>query len=273
MHKWIFAVGITTILLMTGCSSNDGDSVIAEVNGRDITKAEFDAYLKFKRLPATDEKRRQALLDHYLERESMADLIEKEGEFDQALIDAELREFRKEMLISRYFEQYLQDKVGDDSIQNYYTTHADEFEKQKVRVSHILLRTTRNMNETERKVKMTTAQEAYSRIISGEDFAKVAESLSEDVVSAKKGGDLGWLQEGSIDPRFSAKVFSMKAGEVSEPFETSFGYHVVRLEEGPLKVKRPFESVKGDIRYRLRSQIKNAELERLRTKSEIEKKS
>lgn len=260
------------VVILSGCSSDEGN-MIAEVNDIEITSEQFDAYLKFKRLAATDEKRRESLLDHFLEREAMADIIAKEGGLDQTMLDAELREFRKEAIINRYFDSFLKDKVGDDAIRNYYVTHADEFEKRKVHVSHILLRTSRNMGETERKAKLTTAQEAYSRIRANEDFAEVAEALSEDLVSSKKGGDLGWMQEGSIDPRFSETVFNMKVGEISEPFETAFGYHIVRVDEGPKVVKQPFEKVRGDIRYRLRNQFKNAELERLRSKAKIEKKS
>jgi len=271
MQKGILvAILVTT---MVGCSADDKEVVVAEVNNQSITESEFDAYLKFKRLNATESKQRKVLLDQYLERESISRLIEKEGHLDQEMINAELNEFRKEMVISRYFEQFLKKKVGEDSVKNYYTTHASEFEKKKVRVAHILLRTDRNMGEIERKAKLTTAMEAYSRIKAGESFADVAMALSEDVVSAKKGGDLGWVQEGAIDPSFSKTVFSMAAGDLAEPFQTSFGFHVVRVEEGPLKVVRPFDTEKGDIRYRLRNQFKNAELERLRAKTVVKKNS
>ncbi len=61
----------------------------------------FEAYLKFRQVPAQNEKRRKALFDQYMEREALACAIGKENLPDKDLVQAELNEFRKEMLISR----------------------------------------------------------------------------------------------------------------------------------------------------------------------------
>jgi peptidyl-prolyl cis-trans isomerase C len=58
---------------------------------------------------------------------------------------------------------------------------------------------------------------------------------------------------------------------VSEPFLTTFGYHIVKVLDEPRVVTRPFEAVKGDIRYKLRNQAKQAELERLKKQVNIKK--
>lgn len=280
MRKSFSLILLLTLALLAlglaGCGSGSGDGEhspqLAMVNDKPITQDEFAAYLKFKRAPAGDEKRRQMLLDQYLEREALAAAIEKADLLDKELIAAELNEFRKEMLISRYFEKFLSDKVTEQAVQNYYNTHAADYEQRMAHGAHILIRTNKAMSETERQVKLTTAQEAYSRIRAGADFGEVARDYSEDKVSAKKGGDLGWLKEGSIDARFSKTLFELKPGEVSEPFETPFGFHVVKLIEGPKVVKRPLSAVAGDIRYQLRNKAKQAELERLVGEVKVEKK-
>jgi peptidyl-prolyl cis-trans isomerase C len=264
------AAGLAVTLVLLGCAREEPPSV-AKVNGTPITVDQFNAYLELKRLPNQDDGRREALLDQYLEREALAAVIEQEGQLNKRLMDAELDEFRKEMIISRYFDQFLREKVTEEAVQNYYATHASDYEDRKVHVAHILVRTQRGMSEVERKARLTTAQEAYSRVMAGEDFAEVAKVYSEDTISGRRGGDLGWLKEGAIDPRFSAAVFSMQPGDVSLPFETAFGFHVVKLLEGPVVVKRPLEAVKGDIRYQLRNQAKQAELERLLSKAQIVK--
>lgn len=258
----------------SGCSKQD--EALAEINGEPVTRAEFDAYLAFKRLPAEDEERRARLLEQYIERTALAEAVEaaideSEG-MDRALLEAELAEFRKEMLISRYFDRFLADKVSDDAVANYYNTHADEFEKRQVKVAHILLRTNRNMSEAERQAKLTAAQEAHSKLRAGAEFAEVAADYSEDRISAKKGGDLGWLQEGAIDPKFSETVFGMEAGVISGPIETPFGFHIVKLLEGPVVARQPLDAVKGDIRYRLRNEAREAELQRLLGEVEVETK-
>ena len=278
MRKSFYLIFLLTLSLLAlglaGCGNGKSEQPpqLAVIDDQPITKAEFAAYLKFKRVPEGDEKRRQMLLDQYLEREALASAIEKANLLDQELIATELNEFRKEMLISRYFEKFLEDKVTEQAVQNYYNTHAADYEQRMAHGAHILIRTNKAMSETERKVKLTTAQEAYSKIRAGKDFAKVAESYSEDKVSAKKGGDLGWLKEGSIDPRFSKTLFELEPGAVSEPFETPFGFHVVKLIEGPKVVKRPLSAVAGDIRYQLRAKTKQAELERLVGEVKVEKK-
>jgi len=265
---------VTTTLLilslaLSACQRN-AEERVATVNGQAISQEAFDAYLKFKRLAVRDDKQRQQILNQYLQREALAAVIDQEGKLDAALTRAELNEFRKEMLISRYFDQYLRDTVSDDAVRNYYASHADQYQTRKVHVAHILFRTSRTMGKEARQAKLTAAQEAASQLRTGKSFAEVAAAFSEDTVSAKKGGDLGWLKEGAIDPNFSKTVFSMKAGEVSEPFETAFGYHIVKLIEGPLVVKQPFKAVSGDIRYQLRNEAKDAELKRLLSKVKIE---
>jgi peptidyl-prolyl cis-trans isomerase C len=260
MHLKYFAA----LLCIIGVSACGGDSdKLAEVGGKTITNKQFESFLEFKRIPAEDGTRREKALDEYLQREALAGVIEKEDLLDADMVAAELNEFRKEMIISRYFETFLKDKVTDTAVQNYYNTHAGDYEEKKVHAAHILIRTNSKMSETERKVKLTTAQEAYSKIKAGQDFAEIAKDYSEDKVSAKKGGDLGWLKQGSIDERFSKTLFELEPGQVSEPFETPFGFHIIKVLEGAKVIKRPFEAVAGDIRYQLRGQAKQAEMERL----------
>lgn len=260
---------ISIITLLAACSSDNSD-VLATINGHNVTASEFDAYLAFKRIQIRDDKHKAALLDQYLERDALSQAIEsKYVEADKLAAAAELEDFKRQMNISRYFERYLKDSVTDQKIQNYYAVNEDKYMDTKVNVAHVLFRLKKGMTEAERKAKLTTASEAWSKIKAGEDFGEIADDYSEDRISAKKSGDLGWLKKDSIDPAFSKKVFEMKKGEVSAPFETSFGYHIVKIIEEPKTVKKPFEAVKGDIRYLLRQQTKQAELDRLKSEAKI----
>ncbi len=255
---------------LVACDKKDKAGPLAKINGRPVSEAEFSAYLKLKRIPE-DDRRREAELDAYLEREALADTIAKEKLLDEQMVEAELNEFRKEMMISRYFEKLLAEKVSEEAIRNYYNMHAADYETNKVRVAHVLFRTSPKMNEQERQVKLTAAQEAYSKLRAGADFAELAGEVSEDRASARRGGDLGWMKEGSIDPAFSKKIFSMKPGELSEPLQTAFGFHVIKLVEGARTERKPLQAVKGDIRYQLRGETKQAEMKRLLAKTAIEK--
>jgi len=246
------------------------DDVLVKINGKSLSKSQFNSYLKFKRLPLSDDNQHKRILDQYIEREALADSIINEKLLDLNLIQAELNEFRKELLISRYFEKFLMEKVTDDAVLNYYNTHANKYEQKKAHAAHILIRTHNKMGEIERRAKLTLAQEAYSKLRIGKPFEDIAKQYSEDSISAKKGGDLGWIKQGSIDPLFSTKLFALSKGSITEPFETSFGFHIVKLLEAPKIIKQPFKSVASDIKYQLRNMAKNAELKRLKALSTIE---
>ncbi len=266
--KWMVPV-LCAMALLFGCSDPD---TVATVDGRKISQSEFQAYLKFKRVPDQDSGRVERALDEYVRREALTAAIEKTERLDKHLMRVELEEFRRQMLIGRYFEDYLKESVSDEGVRNHYAKHADRYEAKSIRVSHILLRVDPRMSETERQEKLTRAHEAFSRVQAGEDFAKIAKSYSEDKVSSQKGGDLGWLREGAVNPEFSRRLFAMQPGDVSEPFLTPFGFHVAKVVEGPQVIKRPLEAVEGEIRYQLRNEAKMAETERLLAGIKIKRK-
>ncbi len=254
------ATAVFIFFCLYGCDKTDR---VAEVGDESVTRQQYESYLKLKRIPLNDTAKYERQLVEYLKREAMAQAILEEGKLDQALIDAEVEEFRKQLVISRYFETYLDDQATDEGIQNFYAENEENFTSEKVHVAHILFRVRPDMEESERSAILTTAHEAYSKIRAGESFDEMAKTLSEDKVSAAKGGDLGWIKKGAVAPAFSDKAFALKKGEVSEPFLTPFGFHIVKVLDEKQLVKQPLEAVKGDIRYQLRNKAKAAEKERL----------
>ena len=83
----------------------------------------------------------------------------------------------------------------------------------------------------------------------GADFAAIAKEQSQDPGSARNGGDLGWFGKGRMVPEFEQVAFALKDGEVSEPFETKFGYHIIYREDSRSEV--PFDEAKADILNRI----------------------
>jgi peptidyl-prolyl cis-trans isomerase C len=267
-HHKTHLVLVVLPLLLLGCGKSN---VLGSVNGHDVTQAEFDTYLKVKHIVGADAKRRGAALDEYLERGALAGVIEKEGKLDKSAVDIEVNEFRKEIVISRYFDQFLTDKVSEEAIKNYYDAHVANYEQRKAHVAHILVRTQPRMSETEKQAKRTTVQDIYSKLQAGQSFEELAKSMSDDKISGVKGGDLGWLREGSIDPEFSRRAFAGKAGSITEPFETPFGFHILKVLEEAKVTRKPYAAAAGDIRYLLRSEAKTAEIKRLKDRASIKR--
>jgi peptidyl-prolyl cis-trans isomerase SurA len=96
----------------------------------------------------------------------------------------------------------------------------------QVHVRHILLRT--NELEDDNTVQQRL-EKIRERIVGGEDFAAIASVNSADPGSAVEGGDLGWAGAGTFVPEFEQVVDGLKENEISMPFKSKFGWHIVQL--------------------------------------------
>ena len=97
---------------------------------------------------------------------------------------------------------------------------------QQTLARHILLRPNAILSGDEARKRLVNLRE---RIIVGEDFAQLARANSKDTASATNGGSLGWSRPGKMDPKFERVMASLKPGEISQPFQTQFGWHIVQV--------------------------------------------
>ncbi|GAA0840626.1 SurA N-terminal domain-containing protein [Marinobacter szutsaonensis] len=134
-------------------------------------------------------------------------------------------------------------EVTDEELQTYYEERADDLAREERRASHILIEDGADASET-----MATIQE---RLAGGETFAALAEEYSIDTVSAQEGGDLGYAGRGVYDEAFEEALFALGEGEVSEPVKTSFGVHLIRLED----VRRSEVPPLAELEEQLRSEL------------------
>ncbi|MEM1262978.1 MAG: peptidylprolyl isomerase [Pseudomonadota bacterium] len=99
-------------------------------------------------------------------------------------------------------------------------------EVQQNRVRHILVLTNEVVDDRTAELKL---QQARERILAGEQFSELARELSEDPGSATEGGDMGWAEPGMFVPEFEKVVNESELGELSEPFRTRFGWHMLEV--------------------------------------------
>jgi peptidyl-prolyl cis-trans isomerase SurA len=97
---------------------------------------------------------------------------------------------------------------------------------EQVRARHILLRPTEVQDDATTRQRLVDLRR---RILDGEDFAALASVTSEDPGSATQGGDLGWTGPGTFVPQFEQALNELQEGEISQPFRTQFGWHIVQL--------------------------------------------
>jgi len=100
---------------------------------------------------------------------------------------------------------------------------------QQTKVRHILIKPNEIRSEAESKHLI---EDIYQRITSGkDDFAVLAKTYSDDPGSALQGGDLGWVNPGTMVPEFEQRMASASVNKVSEPFRSQFGWHILQVEE------------------------------------------
>ncbi len=103
-------------------------------------------------------------------------------------------------------------------------------EGERLRVRHILF-SMRTTQEDEKRV-IHTLEELRQRALAGEDFAQLAKEYSNDESTRENGGDLGWVQPQLLQlPEFKTAIEGLQVGEISTPFKTAYGYHIVKIEE------------------------------------------
>jgi|HubBroStandDraft_1064217.scaffolds.fasta_scaffold08304_2 peptidyl-prolyl cis-trans isomerase SurA len=95
----------------------------------------------------------------------------------------------------------------------------------QIHVRHILLKPNELDDDETVRQKLTKLRD---RILKGEDFAGIASATSQDPGSAPDGGDLGWSSPGTFVPEFDKAIEGLKPNEISEPFKTRYGWHIVQ---------------------------------------------
>jgi peptidyl-prolyl cis-trans isomerase D len=150
-------------------------------------------------------------------------------------------------------------KVSEDELRDYYETHPKEFETPKsVEARHILIKVAPEASEEAVQDARKKIEGILKQIREGKDFAEMAKKYSEGP-TAQKGGYLGSFTRDSMVKPFADKAFTMKAGEVSEPVRTQFGWHLIKVEKVKEASKKTLEQATPEILKKLRAERAKAE--------------
>ena len=150
--------------------------------------------------------------------------------------------------------------VSDRDLQAYYDLHRDEYRvPEQVKVSHILIKTplpAPGAKEDEKGITdaRAKAEDVLKQVKAGGDFAKLAEKYSDDPGSAKSGGELGWIGRGRTVPEFEKAAFSLGKGQTSDLVKSSYGFHIIRLEDKQQAHLKTLAEVKGEIEEKVKQE-------------------
>ena len=244
--------------------SDNATEVIAVINGQPLTKMHYDQLLEQYRPEArqwAEQNKarfmRELVLQEILAQEGKRINIEKTPEM-QARLHVQTNSTLARAVVQKYIDEKA--SITDKRMQQYYDQHKTEFiEDDQITASHILVKTEEEARDVLKELKQ------------GKDFDEVAKAKSTDP-SSSQGGSLGTFGRGRMVEPFEEAAFALKAGDLSEPVQTQFGWHIIKVTDRSEGAQQPFDEVKEDIRQKLSSDYIQTLLQELQDKATIEVK-
>src|SRR5258708_1114632 len=151
-------------------------------------------------------------------------------------------------------------QVTHDDLQAYYNQHRDEYRTpEQAKVSHILIKTPLpgpdgKVDEKGVAAAQQRAEDLLKQLKGGAKFEDLAKKYSEDPGSAKEGGSLGWIGKGRTVPEFEKAAFSLPKGQMSDLVKSSYGFHIIRVDDKQDAHMKTLDEVKAQIEPVLKQQ-------------------
>ncbi|HET7205528.1 MAG TPA: peptidylprolyl isomerase [Terriglobales bacterium] len=151
-------------------------------------------------------------------------------------------------------------QVTQQDLQSYYDQHQDEYRvPEQVQVRHILIKAPSpgadgKVDQAAVDAAKTKAEDVLKQVRNGGNFAELAKKYSDDPGSAKSGGELGWIQRGRTVPEFEKVAFSLNKGQTSDLVKTTYGFHIIQVEDKQQAHVKSLAEVKAQIEPLIRQQ-------------------
>ena len=221
MKTWSSLLLLAASIALVPLAAAADDAVVARVNGHEIKQSDLDfAATEIGPRLATirPDDRRRILLQFVIENELMAGAGEKDKLDQTDTFPARVKYHTRRALRDAFYDSGIAGAVSDADAKQIYDEKISKMKpEQEVHARHILVETKEE------------AEEVIKRLKNGEDFATVADEKSKDTNA--KGGDLGFFTRGQMLKPFEDAAFALEPGQISEPVQTQFGWHVIKVEE------------------------------------------
>ncbi|MEP2717065.1 peptidylprolyl isomerase [Pseudophaeobacter sp.] len=239
------AVALFMALPLPALAAPHANTVIATVNGEEITlghmiMARDSLPEQYKQLP--DDVLYNAILDQLVQQTALQqELHGSVPHYVQLAVDNE----KRALMAANVIEAVMESASDEESLrQAYEDKYSDGDGGDEFNAAHILVES------------LEEAQEIKSELDTGANFSIMAKERSTGP-SGPNGGDLGWFGKGRMVPEFEQAVLDLRAGEISDPVETQFGWHLILLKERRKSAAPDFE----EVRATLVQELQNAAVE------------
>jgi peptidyl-prolyl cis-trans isomerase C len=255
----ICAIALALAQAAVGAEPDPGTTIVARNSVATVTRAEFQG--EILRIPQdmrteflASPKRVGDLLLQMLLRKTLASQARTE-KLDQPPINAARIANEVDRVLAQIRIAAVDDAASDAfeakrasyvaRAREIYATDQNRYRApEEVSASHILFDLKKHSADDAKRL----AQEARAKIASGADFNTLAKQISEDPSAEQNAGRLGWFTRERMDPAFSKVAFALKAvGDVSEPVQSAFGWHIIRLDDRRAARVRSFDDVRDTI--------------------------
>ncbi len=190
-----------------------------------------------------------------------ADSLSTMEEFEEDYLKNNTKRSAKVLAIPSYRFKVDSTAVVAADIEKYYNENKDDY-KLDGAVKMTLAKFEIKVSDEDKALALDKITNLYEQVKEKpQTFATVARNESADPGTASRGGDLGWFGRGRMVAQFDSVAFSMEKGQISEPFETSFGYHIIKLddiktENDEIQVKARHILIKIELSNETRTQVK-----------------
>ena len=232
---------------------NDDDREVLE---QFITEKLLEAEARESGIKVTEQDVSQ-YIDEIKKRNRLSDdelktVLSREGQTLESYRASVKSELEKSEILNRQVRNKV--NITNDDVERYYKLNANKFRTEdRVRLRHILLALPQTATPEEVQAATEKAMDLYKRIVAGADFAELAREYSQGAGQAD-GGDIGWVSRGKLISGIEQVAFDkLSVGQVSTPFQTSMGVHIVKLEARESGTVLPLATVAPKIKEELQS--------------------
>lgn len=210
------------------------DPVIMKINGKNITRSEFEySFNKNNSEGVLDKKSVKEYVPLYVDFKLKVAAAEDAKIDTLTSIRKELRGYKEQMILPELVDTAF---IEREALKTYGNTASRFGGMDVLNAAHILVLMRQDATEEQQATAKTRIDSIYQALIGGADFATVAKECSDDKGSAARGGELGEFGKGMMIPDFENAAYALKAGEMSKPFKSTVGWHIIKLND-----RHPFE--------------------------------
>jgi peptidyl-prolyl cis-trans isomerase C len=249
--------------------------IIARVNGIDVSEADLAIAETDvgQNLPqGGDDARRDYLVSYVSDMILLAQAAKGRGLQDDADFKREAEFARNKVLMEKLLQREGRKSLTDQALRAVYNDAVKQMgNEEEVHARHILFRVANAADEKASKDAEAKVRAVIARLKKGEDFAKLANELTEDPSGRKDGGDLGYFTQDQMVPEFSAVAFKLDKGQTSGPIKTQFGWHVLKVEDKRKRQPPEFDKVKAQLETYVERKAQVELVNKLRAEAKIER--